>query len=121
LSCEGSGTLAGVIAGIDWATAQATESGRPSVISMSLGGPRSSIENTAVARAHAANVVVVVAAGNDDADACFSSPASAVEALTVGSTTISDSRSSFSNWGPCVDLWARSSARALVAIRRGAR
>ncbi len=73
---------------------------------MSLGGGVSSAIDTAVANAVAAGVVFAVAAGNDDVDACTSSPARAPSAVTVGSTTSSDARSSFSNWGSCLDLFA---------------
>ena len=76
LSCGGSGTLAGVIAGINWALSDALQQPQKAVISMSLGGPQSQSENDAVANAHARGVVVVVAAGNDAGNACLGSPAS---------------------------------------------
>jgi len=106
LSCAGSGSGAGVIAGIEWAVADAAKHSEPAIISMSLGGGRSTYENRAVAAAHAAGVLVVAAAGNDDSNACNYSPASAPEAVTVGSTTSSDGKSSFSNHGRCVDIHA---------------
>lgn len=80
------------------------------ILSMSLGGGRSTAENRAVAAAHEAGCLVVAAAGNNNGDACLKSPASAPEAITVGSTTSSDSKSSFSNWGPCVDIQAPGSS-----------
>ncbi|KAL1528129.1 hypothetical protein AB1Y20_009493 [Prymnesium parvum] len=110
LNCEGSGSNAGVIAGIEWAVNNASSRPGRSVISMSLGSGVSSSVNAAVAAAHAAGVSVVVAAGNDNENACFSSPASAPDAITVGSTTSSDARSSFSNHGSCVDVFAPGSA-----------
>ncbi|KAL1496014.1 hypothetical protein AB1Y20_014647 [Prymnesium parvum] len=106
LSCGGSGSDAGVIAGIEWAVNNASSRPGRSVISMSLGGGASFSVNAAVAAAHAAGVSVVAAAGNDNENACLSSPASAPDAITVGSTTDSDSRSSFSNHGSCVDVFA---------------
>ena len=106
LSCAGSAPTAAIIASIEWAVEDAERHGRPSTLSMSLGGGRSSAENAAVAAAHAAGVSVVVAAGNDRSDACTKSPASAPEALTVGSIAQGDSMSSFSNYGRCVDLFA---------------
>ena len=56
------------------------------------------------------NIPVVVAAGNDNTDACRGAPASELMAYTVGSTAQSDSRSSFSNYGPCVDIFAPGSS-----------
>lgn len=73
---------------------------------MSLGGGKSVAINDAVASAVASGVVVVVAAGNNNADACLYSPASAVTALTVGATNVTDGRSYFSNYGGCVDVYA---------------
>ncbi len=66
--------------------------------------------NAAVHAAHLSGLVVVVSAGNDNADACDASPASAPQALTVGATDPADGRSSFSNYGACVDVWAPGSA-----------
>ena len=88
LSCAGSGSTTGVIAGIEWAVDDAAAHPEMmAVISMSIGGGFSTAENLAIKAAHEANVLVVVAAGNDNSDACQSSPASAPEAVTVGSTT----------------------------------
>jgi len=103
LDCEGSGWMSDVIAGIDWVTAH--HSG-PSVLSMSLGGGASPDLDEAVEAASDAGVTVVVAAGNDDGNACYSSPARAKTAITVGATDASDARADFSNWGRCVDLLA---------------
>ena len=108
LSCQGSGSTSGVIAGIEWAVADAQRhpSSR-SIISMSLGGAGvSQAEFRAIERATVANVVVVVAAGNDSDDACQYSPAGAPAAITVGSTTQTDAMSTFSNHGRCVDILA---------------
>jgi subtilisin family serine protease len=107
LSCQGSGSGAGVIAGIEWAVQDAARHPTErSIISMSLGGGFSSVENAAVKAAHDQNVLVVAAAGNDDSNACNYSPASAPEAITVGSTTSGDDKSGFSNHGSCVDIHA---------------
>lgn len=103
LDCNGGGTTAGVIAGVDWVTDNASG---PSVANMSLGGPTSSALDDAVARSVASGVTYVVAAGNENQDACNVSPARESSAITVGSTTRTDARSSFSNWGSCVDLFA---------------
>jgi subtilisin family serine protease len=109
LDCNGSGTWSGVIAGIDWVTANANlpaNANTPAVANMSLGGGYFSLINTAVENSIASGVVYAVSAGNSNANACNYSPASAPNALTVGSTTSSDSRSSFSNYGTCVDVFA---------------
>lgn len=103
LDCNGSGTNAGVIAGIDYVTAQKAPR---SVANMSLGGAASDAVDQAVQRAIDAGVVMAVAAGNDNANACNYSPARATNAITVGATAINDARSSFSNFGVCVDLSA---------------
>ncbi len=103
LGCDGSGSNSGVIEGVDWVTKNAK---KPAVANMSLGGGASSALDEAVDNAIKQGVVFVVAAGNEDADACGSSPARAKAAITVGSTTKTDQRSSFSNKGKCVDLFA---------------
>lgn len=107
LNCNGSGTLSGVIAGVDW-VAQNHQS--PAVANMSLGGGASSSLDNAVANAVAAGVTFAVAAGNENQNACNVSPARESSAITVGSTTSSDSRSSFSNYGTCVDIFAPGSS-----------
>jgi subtilisin family serine protease len=73
---------------------------------MSLGGSKSSLINDAVASAINIGLVVVTSAGNDAFDACNKSPASVSTAITVASTENDDSRSSFSNYGSCVDIFA---------------
>lgn len=107
LDCNGSGTISGVIAGVDWVTANRV---RPAVANMSLGGGASSSLDNAVQNSINAGVTYAVAAGNSSANACNYSPARVDAALTVGSTTSSDSRSSFSNYGSCVDLFAPGSS-----------
>jgi subtilisin family serine protease len=108
LDCQGSGTTSGVIAGVDWVTANHA---RPAVANMSLGGGASSALDEAVRNSVAAGVTYVVAAGNGNMagraqDACGYSPARVGEALTVGATNSSDAKASWSNYGPCVDLFA---------------
>jgi subtilisin family serine protease len=114
LGCSGSGSWSGVIAGVDWVTSRHINSGGPSVANMSLSGGNSgglftSLDDAVEASSNA-GVVYAVAAGNASADACNSTPASEETALTVGASTSTDSRSSFSNWGTCVDLFAPGSA-----------
>lgn len=104
LNCSGSGSNSGVIAGVDWVRLNHTA---PAVANMSLGGGISSALDTAVNNLHNANVSISVAAGNSNgANACNFSPARAANAITVGSTTTTDSRSSFSNIGTCLDIFA---------------
>ncbi|MSZ55329.1 MAG: S8 family serine peptidase, partial [Actinobacteria bacterium] len=109
LSCTGSGTTAGVVAGINWVIDH-HQAGVPAVANMSLGGGYDVALNDAVARAVADGITFVVAAGNSSTDACTSSPASTPEAITVGATTSSDSIASYSNFGACVDILAPGSA-----------
>ncbi len=103
LDCNGSGTTSGVIAGVDWVTKHAT---KPAVANMSLGGGASSSLDTAVKNSIASSVSYTLAAGNDGKDACNYSPARVPEGLTIGASTSSDSKPSWSNWGGCVDWFA---------------
>jgi len=103
LDCGGSGYTSGVIAGVDWVTANHV---KPAVANMSLGGSASSTLDTALRNSVAAGVVHVVAAGNENTDACNSSPAREPLAITVGATNSSDQRASFSNYGTCLDIFA---------------
>ncbi|HET8880897.1 MAG TPA: S8 family peptidase, partial [Solimonas sp.] len=104
LGCSGSGATSGVIAGIDWVTANRV---LPAVANMSLGGGDSATLDDAVDSAIAQGVTFVVAAGNDNADACSGSPNKVPDAITVGATTQADSRdTSYSNYGSCVDIFA---------------
>ena len=103
LNCSGSGSNSGVIAGVDWVRANHLA---PAVANMSLGGGASSALDTAVNNLSNAGVAIAVAAGNSNTNACNSSPARAANAITVGSTTTTDARSSFSNFGSCLDLFA---------------
>ena len=109
LDCNGSGSTSGVIAGVDWVTSN-HGAGQPAVANMSLGGGVSSTLDNAVAASIADGVTYAVAAGNESTNACNGSPARVASALTVGSTTSSDARSSFSNYGSCVDLFAPGSS-----------
>ena len=110
LACNGSGTLDGVIRGIEWIQNDANGKSKPATANMSLGGGYSMAINDAVRELHQSGVVTVAAAGNDSADACSFSPASERSIVTVGSTTTGDARSYFSNFGECVDIFAPGSS-----------
>ena len=108
LNCQGSGTTAQVVAGIDWVTANAV---RPAVANMSLGGGADSAIDTAVNNSINAGITYAVAAGNGNAlgirqNACNYSPARVPAAITVGATQSNDAAASFSNYGTCVDILA---------------
>jgi len=106
LNCAGSGTISGVIAGLDWVVQQHTSTSGPAVVNMSLGGGASAALDAAVVAVVNDGVTVVVAAGNSNADACKSSPSRVAQAVTVGATTSTDTRASYSNFGRCLDLFA---------------
>jgi len=91
------------IAGINWVINNHI---KPAVINYSISGSPSSAEDDAVRNAVAAGITFVTIAGNSTIDACGTSPARVSQALTVASSTISDTRSSSSNYGSCVDLFA---------------
>lgn len=105
--CTGGAANSTIIAGMDWVR---TNHVKPAVVNMSLGGPAASTIDTAANNLINAGVTVVVAAGNDNMDACGFSPARVANAITVGSTTSTDARSSFSNFGTCLDLFAPGSS-----------
>ena len=105
LNCSGSGTTAGVIAGVDWVTGD-HGSGQPAVANMSLGGSRSNSLDNAVRNSIADGVSYAIAAGNSNRSACNFSPARVAEAMTIGATDQTDRRASFSNKGDCVDWFA---------------
>lgn len=110
LDCAGSGTWAGVIAGVDWVTANHA-AGAPAVANMSLGGGAATSVDDAVRASIADGVTYSISAGNDSGgDACTKTPARVAEALTVASSTSTDARSSFSNIGTCVDIFAPGSS-----------
>jgi subtilisin family serine protease len=108
LNCSGSGTTSGVIAGIDWVTSNHTTG--KAVANMSLGGGASTSIDNAVKNSIADGVVYAIAAGNSNRDACRYSPARVPEAITVGATTSTDARASYSNYGSCLDLFAPGSS-----------
>ena len=106
--CGSTTSTSNIIAGVNWVTANRI---LPAVANMSVGGPASSSMDTAVNNLINSGVTVAVAAGNSNgANACNYSPARVANAITVGSTTSTDARSSFSNIGTCLDLFAPGSS-----------
>jgi subtilisin family serine protease len=103
LNNSGSGTIAGVVAGVNWV---ASNHVKPAVANMSLGGGANTSLDNAVSGAITRGVTFAVAAGNSNTNAANTSPARVAAALTVGSTDRTDARSSFSNYGPVVDVFA---------------
>ncbi|MGB0894138.1 MAG: S8 family peptidase [Parashewanella sp.] len=103
LDCRGRGAFSTIVRGVDWVKEHAQ---KPAVVNMSLGGRRSRTLDLAVTSLVDAGVPVVVAAGNSRRDACNYSPARVSNAITVGATDSKDNRSSFSNYGKCVDIFA---------------
>lgn len=106
LDCDGAGDGSGVIAGLRWIIDHHQE-GTPAVLNMSLGGEStSSTIDSWVNAVMADGITAVVAAGNETKDACTTSPARVAAALTVAASDRYDQQTSFSNFGPCVDLYA---------------
>lgn len=113
LRSNGSGSMSDVVKGVEFAAKahQAAEKKgakgfKGSTANMSLGGGKSPALDLAVNAAVKAGLNFAVAAGNENQDACNTSPAAAENAITVGASTISDARAYFSNYGKCVDIFA---------------
>ena len=110
LDCDGFGSTATVCAGLSWVREHVSKHGHRSVVSMSLGGGFDTTMNQCVRDVVSDGIIVVAAAGNSQVDACGASPASAQEAITVAATTSLDRIASFSNRGPCVNIFAPGSS-----------
>ncbi|KAL7746672.1 hypothetical protein RI367_007951 [Sorochytrium milnesiophthora] len=104
LGANGSGPWSAILAGLNWAVTNQQQTGRRSVINISISGGVSQTVNNAFTAAVAAGIPVFAAAGNSNQDACSYSPASANSVIAVGSINQQDYRSSFSNWGLCVNI-----------------
>ena len=107
LNCAGSGSTTGVVSGINWVRQNGI---KPAVANMSLGGGASTSIDNAVTNAVNSGITFAVAAGNSNFNACFYSPARASAAITVGATTSTDARASYSNYGSCLDIFAPGSS-----------
>lgn len=108
--CTGGGSTAVILNALEWVSRTAAQrlatQGRRGVVNMSLGGGRSTTFDAATNKLAREGLVVVVAAGNENQDACNTSPAAAELAIAVGATDINDVKATFSNFGPCVDIQA---------------
>jgi len=105
LDARGEGSLSSIIAGLNWVLADRARVNKQ-VVNLSLGSGRSDAVNQAVSRLIRAGIVVIAAAGNEDQNACATSPSSEPAVISVGATTSRDMRASFSNYGQCVDIQA---------------
>lgn len=103
LDCSGSASYSDVIAGVDWVTANHQS---PASANMSLGGGPSTALDQSVVNSINSGVFYAIAGGNSGYSACNDSPARVTQAYTVGATTITDARASFSNFGTCLDIFA---------------
>ena len=108
LDCSGSGSVSGIIEGINYLVTKKKENviTGPTVLSMSLGLWKSNSLNTAIDQASAKGFVIVGAAGNQGGNACYYSPASAKTEISVGATDVKDNMPTFSNSGRCTDIYA---------------
>ncbi|CAE6493473.1 unnamed protein product [Rhizoctonia solani] len=108
LSDNGSGSVSAIIAGLSWAVANAKNTNRPGVISMSLGsfGSSTGAQADAVRQTVASGLAVVVAAGNEASSATEWTPANVDEAIVVGNLDIFDGQYRTSNYGPTLDVFA---------------
>ncbi|KAF9031931.1 peptidase S8/S53 domain-containing protein [Panaeolus papilionaceus] len=106
LSDAGSGTTTDIINGLNWVMNNVRATGRPGVVSMSLGGGVSTALDNALTSLTSAGIHVAVAGGNSNADAGNTSPARVPSAITVGATTFADARLMTSSYGSVLDIWA---------------
>ncbi len=103
LGCGGTGSTSGVVAGVDWITRTHPAN---SVANMSLGGGVSAALDAAVQASIESGVTYVFAAGNDNRNSCNYSPPRIPAGITVGATYPTDQKTSYSNFGECLDIWA---------------
>ena len=104
--CDGTSNDSDIINGLDFVLSDHAAHPGPAVANLSLGGSLSPSLDTAVANVIAAGITVVVAAGNDNVDACTQSPANVTAAITVAASNIIDHAAAFTNRGSCVDIFA---------------
>lgn len=119
LDDQGYSPYSKILEGIAWVSKHASEHFTlgTRIINMSIGGPRSEVVNRAVNALYRQGIIPIIAAGNENSNACDTSPASAINAITVASSSSEDKQSSFSNWGSCVDIYAP--GESIVSVMRG--
>jgi subtilisin family serine protease len=119
LSNQGSGSTSAIVSGMDFVASDSSSRSCPRgvFVNMSLGGGYSAALNNAARNMVSRGIFLAVAAGNDNRDAANTSPASEATACTVGATTSSDSRASFSNYGRVVDIFAP--GQSITSLRPG--
>ena len=105
LDCNGDGYASDILSGLNWILSNNPNPER-SVINMSLGGPKSSAIDTAVSNTVKKGFVLTVASGNEGQNACGTSPGGNPDVISVGAINSSDARAPFSNFGPCVTIFA---------------
>ncbi len=103
LECDGYAYSSEILWGIDWVTAHHV---KPAVVNMSLTSYPDDMMDDMIRASIAAGVIYVVAAANHGGNACAWSPGRIPEVLTVGAIDATDTNWQYSNWGPCVDLFA---------------
>ena len=118
LDCNGTGKNAHLIGAVYWIIKHHQ---KPAVINMSVGGIQSKAIDRAVQDAYNAGILVVTAAGNTNADACYVSPSGSPLSLNVGSVNKQDQKADFSNWGSCVDIMAPGVEIVCASPRKGKR
>lgn len=119
LDKTGQGSLSVILGAIEFAVNHRKKALVPGVANLSLGAIKNSVLNRVIDAACDTGLVVVVAAGNLNVDACYTLPASALKSITVGA--IDDSTmgiAEFSNWGQCVDIFTGGVSVASVDINR---
>ncbi|KAG9083430.1 subtilisin-like serine protease [Ceratobasidium sp. UAMH 11750] len=106
LSDKGAGAYSDIIAGVNWVVQQfQADKSKPSIATMSLGGPANNAMDDAVRSAISKGVHFTIAAGNSNVDASTSSPARVQGANTIGAVDSTNQKASFSNYGPLIDVW----------------
>ncbi len=105
LDCEGVGTLGQVIAGFEWIVANHPV-GQPGVVNFSVGGDGADVLSIVLRQLLSRGLTVASSAGNESVSACGAAGVDLAGVIVVGATDDHDVRSSFSNHGPCVDVFA---------------
>lgn len=103
---SGSGSTIDIILAMHEVMKRCLHKNKKCVINMSLGGPYQQIYNDIINDMMLHNIVVVVAGGNSNDNACKYTPAAAYLAVTVGATNVKDERAFFSNYGNCINIFA---------------